>query len=158
MPPAQTPTARLFFGLPIDGVLDRHFDTLVKRLVDDAQGRPVPLENLHATLAFLGSVPRGALSHLESIGAELPRASFDLALDTAGSFDGARVAWMAPSQRPGALLALHGALAERLRQDGYRVEARPYHPHVTIARHCRRALHRARDCADCVAGHAHRAV
>jgi 2'-5' RNA ligase len=136
----ETPTARLFFGLPVDGALDRHFDTLVKGFVDDAQGRAVPAENLHATLAFLGSVPRDALCDLRSIGAALPRAGFGLVLDTVGSFQGARVAWIGPSQRPGALLALHEALTERLREDGYRVEARPYLPHVTVARHCHRAL------------------
>ena len=135
----RTP-ARVFLALPIDGALDACLDTLLPAIVEEAQGRIVPVSNLHATLAFVGAVPLEDVERLIEIGEALPRAGFELALDTLGSFRGARVAWIAPSMLAPALMTLHAALDARLREAALRVEERPYHPHVTIARHCRRVV------------------
>ena len=132
--------ARLFFGLPVDAALAEHETTLVPALVQEAQGRPVPAHNLHATLAFLGSVPIGSIGELTGIGAALPRTMLQLTLDCVGSFRAARVAWLGMTRVPAALAALHAALRARLAAAGMRVEDRPYQPHVTIARHCARML------------------
>jgi 2'-5' RNA ligase len=136
----QGPLARVFFGLPVDHALDAHLDTLVKAAVDEAQGRAVPAANLHATLAFLGNVTRDAVASLARMGDALPCERFVLHLDRLGSFKGAGVAWIGPSRLPQALITLHTALSQRLAEGGYRVDDRPYQPHVTIARHCRHAL------------------
>ena len=132
--------ARLFFGLPLDGALDAHAQALIPALVDEAQGRAVPIGNLHATLAFLGSMPVDAIPALREIGAAVPRTALRLQLDRAGSFRAARVAWLGMDVVPDPLMALHAALCTRLEAAGMRVEERPYQPHVTIARHCARAL------------------
>lgn len=133
-------TARVFFALPIDAAVDAHLDSLVPRIVAESDGRAVPAGNLHATLAFIGAVTRDELEQLIEIGSATAGAPFDLALDTVGSFKGARVAWLAPSRLPPALMVLHEALTTRLRAGSFRVEDRPFHPHVTLARHCRRAI------------------
>lgn len=133
-------TARLFFGLPLDDALAPYAGTLVPALVEEAQGRAVPPRNLHATLAFLGSLPGSAIAPLAKVGAALPRATLDLALDRAGSFAAAHVAWLGMEHVPPALVALHAALKARLVAAGLRIEDRPYQPHVTIARHCARML------------------
>jgi len=135
----QASLARMFYGLPLDDASDA-VARLMPGVVDAAQGRAVPIANLHATLAFVGSVSRDATDRLARIGAEMPHAAMDLMLDTLGSFRGARVAWVGPSQVPDALTRLHDALAIALRDGGFRVEDRPYHAHVTIARHCRHVL------------------
>jgi 2'-5' RNA ligase len=131
--------ARVFYGLPLDDALDA-LAPLLPPIVQEAQGRPVPPANLHATLAFVGSVAPDGVDRLMQIGERLPRAPITLALDTVGSFRGARVAWVAPSRLPPALTVLHDALAARLRDDAFHVEERPYRPHVTVARHCRHTL------------------
>ena len=131
--------ARMFYGLPV-GDCARAITPLVPAIVEEAQGRAVPRENLHATLAFVGAVPQDAVTRLVRIGDALPRPSLVLLLDTVGSFRGARVAWIGPSQVPLPLARLHDALARALRADGFAVEERPYHPHVTLARRCGRIV------------------
>ena len=132
--------ARLFFGLPVDAALAEHETTLVAALAQEAQGRPVPAHNLLETLAFLGSVPIGWMTDLSEIGAALPRTRLQRTLDRGGSVRAARVAWLGMARVPTALVSLHAALSARLTAAGMRVDDRPYHSHVTIARHCARTL------------------
>jgi len=137
---AEPSSARMFFALAMDRALDAALDAHAVELAAATEGRPVPAANRHATLAFIGVVPRAELARLVGIGVALPDAPFDLALDTLGAFKGARVAWVGPSHLPPVLVALHDAVAARLRDEGFPVDARPYHAHVTLARHCRHTL------------------
>ena len=130
----------MFFALPAGGAPDADLDTLSGSIAAESEGRPVFASNRHATLAFVGQVPHAAVARLIEIGDALPRARFELALDTVGSFKGARVAWIGPSRVVPELDALHDALCARLRGGAFRVEERPFHAHVTLARHCRRTL------------------
>jgi 2'-5' RNA ligase len=41
-----------------------------------------------------------------------------------------------------ALLDVHAALASQLSAASFSLDPRPWHPHVTLARHCRRPLAR----------------
>lgn len=129
----------MFYGLPLDGAQESVVP-LIRDVVDATQGKPVPAANLHATLAFVGAVSRDVIGDLVRIGTELPRTPIALALDTIGSFRGARVAWIGPSRLAPSLTALHQALDGCLRDAGFPVETRAYHPHVTLARHCRRVV------------------
>jgi 2'-5' RNA ligase len=133
-------SARMFFALAMDHALDGALDSQATALVAATGGRAVPPANRHATLAFIGTVPRDDIARLAAVGTTLPRAPFDLALDTIGTFKGARVAWIGPSQTPPALVALHGTLAAKLVEQGLPIDERPYHAHVTLARHCLRTL------------------
>jgi 2'-5' RNA ligase len=60
--------------------------------------------------------------------------TFQLELDCRGVFSRARVGWLGCNVIPDALVELHRQLGTRLQDCGYRAEARPYHPHVTVAR------------------------
>ena len=135
-------TARLFFALPVDAPLAEALATLAHSAAAASGGRALPAGNLHATVAFIGSVPREAIATLRAIGAALRAPALEVALDTLGSFRGARVAWIGPSDVPAALLELHGALSAQLGAASFTLEARPYHPHITLARHCRHPIAR----------------
>ena len=100
----------------------------------------MPAANLHATLAFLGDVHRAVLPRLEVLGAATTRSPLELSLDRVGSFPRAGVAYVAASHVPAALLDLHAQLAQALTAERFRLDARPYRPHVTLARHCRQPL------------------
>jgi 2'-5' RNA ligase len=130
-------TARAFYALPVDAALADALGALALQAASAGGGRALPKANLHATVAFVGAVPRAAIADLSSIGAAMRAEAIDLALDTLGSFRGARVAWIGPSEVPESLGELHASLTGRLRAAGFAVDARPYHPHVTLARHCR---------------------
>jgi len=108
----------------------------------------VPPENLHVTVHFLGSVPE---EQVPSIVDALDDALAGVTGDTTpgavtvrgvGAFPNVqrpRVVWVGIDDPDGVLTRLHAAVTAALgplalNPLGYPAEARPYHPHVSIAR------------------------
>jgi len=124
---------RLFVGLWPDALARENLWRCLKSL--SLRGRSTHPEDLHVTLQFLGEVAAERLPCVEDAVAALAgRGSFDLLLDQAGYWPRPRVSWLAPSEVPAPLLALQQDLAARLNACGFPPEARPYRPHVTLAR------------------------
>lgn len=93
---------------------------------------PARTEQLHVTLHFLGNVPRVRLPELvRGIGVRFK--PFELDFGHPDLWHGG-IAVLVPDAVPEPLLALHGALGEALELLGLPPEARPYRPHVTLAR------------------------
>jgi 2'-5' RNA ligase len=105
-----------------------------------AVARRVPPENFHLTLAFLGEQPddRVALARDLVNGLELP--PLTLRLCRPGWFSGAGVGWLGPLNSPAPLLCFQAALSERLRRAGFKLDGRPWEPHVTLYRGLRKPL------------------
>jgi len=61
---------------------------------------------------------------------------FTLPLDRVGGFRAAGIAWLGTDSPPPGLLRLADALRCELAANGFPVEARPFHAHVTLARRC----------------------
>lgn len=126
---------RLFFALPLPPELREALDRWRRTQPPAPWVRP---EGLHLTLAFLGERPAEDLPALVGLGAAVAARHAALALGTAGlgGFpDGARtrVLWLglAPSAPLAALSAdLRGALAAT----GGAFDAKPFLPHLTLAR------------------------
>jgi 2'-5' RNA ligase len=131
------PQSRVFFALPPPPAVRDALARLAGAAAKRVEGRATRADSIHLTLAFVGDVDVAKLPLLDSIGSRIRGAPFMLALDTEGGFRRARVAWIAPSHAPDALRALQQALAQALTGDGFRLEARPFAAHVTLARHCR---------------------
>jgi 2'-5' RNA ligase len=93
---------------------------------------PARTEQLHVTLHFLGNFPRVRLPELVA-GIGVRFKPFELDFGHPELWHGG-IAVLAPDAVPGPLLALHGALGAALEQLGLPPEARPYRPHVTLAR------------------------
>ena len=126
-------TARLFIGLwpgPIarDGLLGWR-----DAWSWNTAAPPVPPEQLHLTLHFIGAVPR---SRLATVAPALQVAfrPFELTIDRAASWPRG-IAVLLPAALPERLLELHAALRAALQRLDLPVEARPFRPHVTLARH-----------------------
>jgi RNA 2',3'-cyclic 3'-phosphodiesterase len=99
---------------------------------------PVPSERLHLTLHFLGAVPRERLGALaDAIAA--PFRAFDLVFGHDELWPHG-IAVLCPERTPQPLRQLHGDLGEALLRLGLQPEARPWRPHVTLARHAAGAL------------------
>lgn len=124
---------RLFVGLPVPpedaGGLTGWLDGC------DLHGaRPVPRENLHLTLAFLGYRPRGDAGAVGGVLDELrglpaPRFAVERYRETRG----AGMLVLTDDGGRGAVLAGH--VQRRLEEEGlYRREERPWLPHVTVVR------------------------
>jgi 2'-5' RNA ligase len=101
----------------------------------ELRGRIVPRENLHVTLAFLGSRPAGELPAILGV---LERAAADsapLRLDVTGYRETRSVGMLTLADEAGAAATLAERLHGELERIGvYRREARPWLPHVTVLR------------------------
>ena len=99
-------------------------------------GRPVPMGNLHLTLLFLGNVETDRIDAVCDITARIVGHQFDLLLDTFGSFrqGNTRILWLAPSESPPELGALHQSLCQQVEGIGLRTKKETYRPHVTLIR------------------------
>ena len=97
-----------------------------------AAGRGEAASRLHLTLLFLGSVPRTRLVELQAALC-LPFVPFDLSLGQCTRWPSGVVV-VEPEVMPVPLQALHDALTQAASVLGLRCEARPFKPHVTLAR------------------------
>lgn len=122
---------RLFFALPCPPVLADAICSWRDAL--DFDGRPVAQANLHLTLAFLGSQPASALEELKQLGSHLRADAFTLRLDQLRII-GHGFACLIPNQMPSPLSQLVEQLHARLSTHGFALDARPFLPHVTLAR------------------------
>jgi len=125
---------RLFFALWPDESVRQDLWAATRRCVKASGGRAVPRENLHLTLAFLGSVPRELLPEVRAAGSRPALPGFRFVLDRAGYWPRPRVAWVAPSQVPAELPELVAALWRALEGLPVQADTRPYRPHLTVAR------------------------
>ena len=97
-----------------------------------ASAAVVASERLHMTLHFIGAVPRERVDAVRA-GLAIEPASFELRFGRAELWPGG-IAVLRPLAEPPALLDLHQRLGAALRALDLPTEARPFRPHVTLAR------------------------
>jgi 2'-5' RNA ligase len=136
MSAAAEPAARVFFALVPPPGVQRLLGELARDVARRAHGRPVPAENMHVTLAFVGAWPIARLPMLLDAAKRIQGEPMRVTLDRLGTFPRAGVAWVGPSLVPDALTRLAASLADALSAAGVKLDAQPYRPHVTLARHC----------------------
>ena len=130
---------RLFFALWPDDVLRTAIVTSTDAACGAMKGRRVPAQNLHATLAFLGSVNPSQRECVESAGDAVVAHAFALELDQLGHFPRPQVLWLAPRASDSGYTDLVSELHSRLASCGYQADRRAYRPHITLMRKVRRA-------------------
>ena len=132
-------TQRLFFALwPELEIATRLHDLAGKPMHGD--GRRVPPENIHLTLAFLGAVPASFRQCAERAATAIHGEPFSLILDQLGCWSKSGILWAGVEQAPEALLQLVQALNSGLTACGYVPEKRPYTAHLTLARKVHRGV------------------
>ncbi len=124
---------RLFFALwPADEVRQAiHAQT---KTVLKEKGKPVRISNLHITLVFLGNISKEKIPDYQQAASQVQARTFALQLDQLGAFQRAQILWLGCSVIPDALQTLVLQLNTELSHCGFVADARPYVPHVTIAR------------------------
>lgn len=125
----------LSLPLEIKNELAKHYTTITNTCPFQ---KPVHVLDYHVTLAFLGAHDEAGLHMLmEDIAAHTKDiASIPLTIDGYGTFGNIaspRIFWNRLKHEP-LLLDLQQIVAERCRAHGIELEARPYNPHITVAR------------------------
>ncbi|MEM7507315.1 MAG: RNA 2',3'-cyclic phosphodiesterase [Pseudomonadota bacterium] len=126
---------RAFLALGLPDAISDSLVALQADLPHDMAGAPVPEENFHITLSFLGTQPVPVLEDLHLALEPLRVPAFALSLSGVDLFGSARpraaIAKVAPSQ---ALADLHKKVSVAARLTGIELERRRFVPHVTLAR------------------------
>ncbi|MEJ2141007.1 MAG: RNA 2',3'-cyclic phosphodiesterase [Gammaproteobacteria bacterium] len=134
----RQPTKRLFFALwPGQHARDAMFKT-AKALTKQTAGRLVSFENLHLTLAFVGSVTEQQQQCMEQAASQVTVQRFTLELSQLGFWPKPRVAWIGATEMPDALLQLASSLNANLSACGYEPDKRPFQAHITLLRKAQR--------------------
>jgi 2'-5' RNA ligase len=136
-PSPETKSQRLFFALWPPLELSRELYSVAGRALE-GEARRVPLENIHLTLAFLGSVKPPFRQCAEQVAAAIQSGSFTLTLEQIGCWPKPGIMWVGPRQTPETLSRLVRELNAGLVACGYVSEERTYAAHLTLARKLRR--------------------
>ena len=120
----------------VKAVLRRRIERLAHALPDV---RFVDIAGLHLTLAFLGELDDERLAAATGAAEEAAKshAPFTLRLASLGTFGSARspcVIWVGLAGEVARLRALQATVADALEARGFAREARPFAPHLTLAR------------------------
>ncbi len=136
-------TQRLFFALWPSIELSRELYQLAGDVLEGGAGQRVLPENIHLTLAFLGSVDASFRQCAEQAATAIRAVSFTLMLEQTGHWPKSGILWAGPRQTPPPLLQLVQELNAGLAGCGYAAEHRPYAAHLTLARKARprQAIH-----------------
>lgn len=123
---------RAFLALPVPDDISDRLSILQHRL---PLARPVPRENFHITLAFLGEQSEDTLEELDAELSLKSLAAPMLKIDGLGVFGGdAPRNLHANIAANETLTALQSRLAQLVRRSGVSLERRKFVPHVTLAR------------------------
>jgi 2'-5' RNA ligase len=125
---------RLFFALRPDASERAALADHAVEVARLTSGRPIPPENLHLTLVFLGERSESLVPALQDTAAGVRGERFRLDLDVIDTWRKPGIAWAGPSAMPPGLQKLQSDLAAALALIGIAPEERPYAAHVTLVR------------------------
>jgi 2'-5' RNA ligase len=130
--------ARLFFALCPDEPTREAIYRASRNVAHNSGGRPVPPENFHITLAFLGSVPQEleerVAAQAAGSGEAVEAEPFSFELDQIGHWPSSRVIWYGCTHMPAPLHDLAMDLRRRLHAAKLPPDPGKFVPHVTLAR------------------------
>ena len=127
-------TRRLFFALWPDDASREQLARATRKATRASGGRPIPVSNLHSTLAFLGAVPEARVRIVAAAAAEVRQSAFRLVFDRLEHWPKPAVLCATCSKAPAAAPGLAVELWKLLAHLGFAPDSKPYRPHVTVAR------------------------
>jgi 2'-5' RNA ligase len=126
--------ARIFLALWPDPAVRKLLEEEGRRLHGRLSGRLSRPETLHLTMVFIGDLPRERLPELLSALHAVLSPAFQINFDHADCWRHNRIAYLAPSQTPKALIELAATLERTLDKLTIPFDRRPYKPHITLLR------------------------
>src|SRR5262245_57463898 len=144
---------RLFIAIELDDparvAIALEQKRLKRILGDETTLKWVRPEHMHLTLAFLGEVDDGRSDALiEAVREPIARPRVTIAFGGTGMFPPhgpPRVLWLGLRSGEADVVEIQRIVSERLNRAGVELEARPFHPHLTLGRwrHSRQSDRRA---------------
>ncbi|MGH8640634.1 MAG: RNA 2',3'-cyclic phosphodiesterase [Burkholderiales bacterium] len=131
--------ARVFFAVWPPPEVQGTLSDVAQQAQGECGGRAVAADNIHLTLVFIGDVSRDRLARLEALGATVAAPRFSLLVDRLEYWRHNRILWAGVRECPQALRTLVERLQESVAAARFRIERRPYVPHVTLRRDARGA-------------------
>lgn len=125
---------RLFFAIHPDEAARDQLAENAWHLGEGSHGRPVPRENLHMTLLFLGEQPADQLTAIYEAAARVRCHSFDVVCDKLRYMDEQHLIWTGVSTPPPDLGRLRMALIAELDRAEVTFDRKRFKPHVTLVR------------------------
>lgn len=125
---------KIFVALDLPAELTRQLTALQP---PPAPGiRLVEPDQMHLTLHFIGEVEQTLADRMAAVLQTVAVPAFSVVVEGVGEFpstDGATTLWAGIRENAG-LRQLHSAIGQALEHVGFQPEARPYTPHLTLAR------------------------
>ena len=125
---------RLFFALWPDDAVRAQLARWSRELHAVCGGRPTRDENLHLTLAFLGSVEEARAAEVERAATEVAPRAVTLVLDRPGYWKHNRIAWAGASVVPPELESVVSELRSALARSHIGFDPKGFVSHVTLLR------------------------
>lgn len=129
----QEPT--YFFALIPDNATAEALHQRAYTFTERSSCKPIPIENLHLTLTYLGRLHTTELNNLKNIQPPCPIAPFELTIAEVAHWAEQKLTYLAPKSLPKPLEQLYVYLNQHILQQGFKPERRTFMPHITIARH-----------------------
>lgn len=134
---------RLFFALWPDEASRRALAAKARTLAPECGGHPLPAENMHVTLAFLGNVGEARRDALIALTQSWPAVTGTWRLDQLGHFPKPRIVWAGSRMPSPDLIALNTRLWQALADHGFTPPSREFTPHVSLLRQAERPASQA---------------
>lgn len=131
---SAVPPLRVFYALWPSRETREALARLAETRAAGLGASPVPAQNYHVTIAFVGGVPIERLPALRCIGAETRMARFALGFAALEYWPKPEVVVAAARTIPPALQALWDDLHARLAAHDFQLAPKRLRPHVTLAR------------------------
>jgi len=127
----------MFFALWPDDAVRAQLVHWSRELHAACGGRPTRVENLHLTLAFLGSVEDARATEVERAAREVAPRVATLVLDQPGYWKHNRIAWAGASVVPLELESMVSELRSALTRSHIGFDSKGFVSHVTLLRDAR---------------------
>lgn len=127
---------RLFIAINFNKETKEKILKVQKNLVElYSKGSPTKIENIHLTLIFLGEVEEKRLPTIKNIMDSLKFNNLNLVFDKIGIFKRRNddIYWLGLEENK-ELLSLQNSLYKKLLRENFKLESKPFSPHITLAR------------------------
>lgn len=127
-------TKRLFLALVITDETKQAINQWRARHMETLNKPPVPAENYHVTLVYMGAIEQSKYTTLVEKLKEVRSDAFSLTFNKTDHFKGPKALVLTPSTIPPKLIELQRNINRVVKQEDLPFETRTYNPHITLYR------------------------